>query len=888
MTKTPKITPMLRQYLEIKEQHNDAILFYRMGDFYEMFFEDAEIASKTLGITLTSRSNKGDADKVPMCGVPFHALSSYLGKMVKAGYRVAICEQVQDPKEAKGIVQREVVRIVSPGVTTDDQLLDEKANCYICALIPGKKSGKGKIFGVSFLDASTGAFLMTEFTDTPDSPTELIDIATRYQPAELLLGETTAEENAAIIHALQTVLPDLCLTTRPDHIFDQEQAHITLTEHFQTVNLAGFGCEQLTTGIRAAGALLFYIQDTQKAGLDHIQTIQAISKDDHLIIDESSRRNLELTETLIGGMRSGTLLDVLDCTTTPMGARLLKERILTPLKDRPRITMRLDAVEELLLAPRFRGQIRNLLDKVYDLERLCSRVVLGQGNARDISSLKTSFQQLPALSEVLEQFSTELFTEIRQQLDPLDDLCTLIDHAIRDDAPLSLREGRLICEGYNERLDHLIHLLRDGKQLILNLEAEEREKTGIAKLKVGFNKVFGYYFEVSRAQAGMIPDTYIRKQTLVNAERFITPELKELENEISSAQEERLDLEYRLFTEIRTHIASESRRILQTARQIARIDFLAGLAEASARYRYCKPSFNTDKEIEIREGRHPVIERSLDSGRFVANDVHLDQEGRQLLIITGPNMAGKSTVLRQTALIVLMAHLGCFVPAESASICLTDRIFTRVGAMDDLRRGQSTFMVEMNETANILNNATENSLVILDEIGRGTSTYDGLAIAWAVAEELVNKNDIGIKTLFATHYHELTDLAATHQRVQNYSIAVKEWNEKILFLHKLVKGATNRSYGIQVAALAGVPSHVIKRAHTILRNIEQGEFDHHGKPRLATQNEPAGKQKPCQLQLFAPAPDELHNLLQNINPEDLTPRQALEVLYEAYDLLNKK
>ncbi|PIE57396.1 MAG: DNA mismatch repair protein MutS [Desulfobulbus propionicus] len=886
MTTSPKITPMLRQYLEIKEQHNDAILFYRMGDFYEIFFEDAETASKVLGITLTSRSNKSDAHKVPMCGVPFHALGSYLGKMIKAGYRVAICEQVEDPKEAKGIVQREVVRVVSPGVTTDDQLLDEKTNCYICSLAFGRKSSRGMVLGISFLDASTGSFLLTEQVDQPDTHPELIDTLTRFQPAELLLSETAANDFSATIHLIQTVLPGICITTRPPHLYEQEHAHTTLIEHFNTINLAGFGCEQMTTAIQAAGALLAHTQDTQKTSLDHIQTINTINREGLLILDEASRRNLELTETLLGGTRSGTLLDILDSTTTPMGARLLKERILTPLKDTLRISRRLDAVEDLLLSPRSRDHIHTLLGQVYDLERLCSRLVLGQGNARDVIALKTSFQQLPALQETLQAFSAPLLKDIQKRLDPLEDLSELIEKAIRDDAPISLREGQLIREGYNERLDHLIYLLRDGKQLILNLEATEREKTGIAKLKVGFNKVFGYYFEVSRAQAGLVPDEYIRKQTLVNAERFITPELKELENSISSAQEERLALEYRLFTELRTHIAEQSRRILQTAHQIARIDFLTSLAVVSARYKYCKPQFNTNHTIQIKEGRHPVIERSLDSGRFVANDVLLDQQSNQLLIITGPNMAGKSTVLRQTALIVLMAHLGCFVPAESASICLTDRIFTRVGAMDNLRRGQSTFMVEMNETANILNNATKDSLVILDEIGRGTSTYDGLAIAWSVAEELVNKNNVGIKTLFATHYHELTDLALSHHRVQNYSISVREWNEKILFLHKLVKGATNRSYGIQVAALAGVPAQVIERAHAILASIERGAFDHHGKPRPVPHTQSQNR-TPCQLSLFAPQPDEVHKLLLDKAPDDLTPRQALDLLYKIHELLQK-
>ncbi len=879
-----KITPMLRQYLDIKEQHPGTILFYRMGDFYEMFFEDAHTCSRVLGITLTSRS-KDDANKVPMCGVPYHALSGYLGKMVKAGYRVAICEQVEDPRQAKGIVKRDVVRIVTPGVTTDDQLLDEKNNTFVCALF---FAGKGKTLqaaGLSFLDVSTGNFLVSEIPLAGNDVGPVIDEITRMQPAELLLPAESVVDFTGLTDTLTTLLGGLCITPHQDHFFDPATAQATLTEHFGVSNLAGFGCQDKHTGICAAGALLAYIQETQKTELSYIKKIQLLGHSGFLIIDESSRRNLELTETIIGGKRKGSLLSVLDQSSTPMGARLLRQRLLFPLQDKKQIQERLTGVEQLLASPSLRRELQEEFNSIYDLERLCSRLALGHGNARDMDAMKLSLGRLPAIKQLLTGMEPGVLSSLGQELDPIDDLYTLIHAAIREDAPVTLREGNLICEGFHDELDELIILLRDGKQLILNLEQMERERTGIAKLKVGFNKVFGYYFEVSRAQAAGIPEDYIRKQTLVNAERFITPELKELENKISTAQERRLELEYQLFIDIRQQIASQSDRLLATAAGIARIDFLVSLAEAAHRYHYTRPKITGGNTIAITEGRHPVIERSMEQGRFVPNDVLLNQEDNELLIITGPNMAGKSTVLRQTALIVLMAHIGSFVPADQAEICLVDRIFTRVGAMDDLRRGQSTFMVEMNETANILNNATENSLVILDEIGRGTSTYDGLAIAWAVAEELAEKNGRGVKTLFATHYHELTDLAKTNPRIRNYSIAVREWNDSIIFLHKLVKGGTNRSYGIQVASLAGVPDHVVKRAHEILANIEKGEFSPTGEPTIATSPTHRNTMQPCQLSLFPPKDDPLRKILQQVNPDELTPRQAHQLLYKLLDSL---
>lgn len=882
------MTPMLRQYLEIKEQYPDTILFYRMGDFYEMFFEDAQTASEVLGITLTSRSHKDDANRVPMCGVPFHALDSYLGKMVKAGFRVALCEQVENPKEAKGIVQREVVRIVSPGVTTDDQVLEAKSNCFICALVATQKRNNLESIGLAFLDISTGNFQVTEIRASTHINDKILDVFTRLEPAELLLSEKDQELLAQQLTTLCVLLPQLCITNRDSSYFDTEMSKLTLHEHFKTTNLAGFGCENMTSAIRSAGGLLRYIQETQKTSLGHIQRISALVDSGFLVIDESSRRNLELTETIIGGKREGSLISVLDKTATAMGARHLRTQLLFPLQDRERIVARLDAVENLLADGPLRETLLTALQEINDMERLCSRLVLGHGNARDIVALKQSLKQLPVVKSALSPTSQHLLQKIGDSLDGLSDLHQLISSAIRDDAPVSLREGRLIREGFHTTLDELIVLVRDGKQLILQLEEKERKRTGVNKLKVGFNKVFGYYFEISKAQLTELPDDFIRKQTLVNAERFITPELKELENKIASALEERVELEYKLFHEVRQKISDASERILHSGYQIARIDFLVSLARVARRNQYQKPKLSHDNSITIVEGRHPVIEKALESGRFVPNDVHLDQDKDELLIITGPNMAGKSTVLRQTALIVLLVHIGSFVPADSAEICLVDRIFTRVGAMDDLRRGQSTFMVEMNETANILNNATGNSLVILDEIGRGTSTYDGLAIAWAVAEELADKDGCGVKTMFATHYHELTDLASTHPRIQNYSIAVREWNDTIIFLHKLVQGAVNRSYGIQVAGLAGVPSHVVARAHEILGNIESGEFNQEGEPVISVSSTRKKREKhPCQLSLFPPQDDKIRKVLKKTNPDQLSPREALDLLYELCQLLEK-
>ena len=882
-----KITPMLRQYLEIKEQHQDAILFYRLGDFYEMFFDDAVTASKVLGITLTSRSGKDDENKIPLCGVPHHAASSYLAKLVNNGFRVAICEQVEDPKEAKGVVRREVVRVISPGVVTEEQVLDEKSNRYVAAVFLREK------WGASLLDLSTGEFLVAEYRETA----EIIDELNRLAPAELLMADQQAEAVGEIL----TQLPALCRTNRPVSIFHRENARETLLEHFHTTSLAGFGCDHLEEGICAAGALLHYIRETQKTDLAHIERLVLLERDNVLLIDDSSRRNLELVQTIIGASREGSLLATIDLTRTPMGARMLKKNLLFPRRDLAEINSRLDTVAFLVgeKAPGvtplsavaakasdfsvvkgegLRAKLRDILSGVYDLERLNSRVVLGTANGRDLTALKQSLALLPEL-QLLASLTRGILCEESHSLDLLADIFALLNRAVREDCPVTLREGKLIAPGYHQELDELVSIMTDAKKHILTLEEKERQRTGIAKLKIGFNKVFGYFIEVSKGQLANVPEDFIRKQTLVNAERFITPELKEFENKVLGAEEKRVELEYQLFCQVRDQVAAASPRIIRAASFIARVDFFTSLAEIARRYHYTRPQVDDGEEIVIREGRHPVIERSLPAGRFVPNDILLDQTGQEVLIVTGPNMAGKSTVLRQTALIVLLCQMGSFVPAAEARIGLVDRIFTRVGAMDDLRRGQSTFMVEMNETANILNNATEKSLVVLDEIGRGTSTFDGLAIAWAVTEELVNKNNKGVKTIFATHYHELTELALTHNRIKNFNIAVREWDDSIIFLHKLLPGGTSKSYGIQVAALAGVPRRVVERAHELLHNIEKGELNSEGRPRIAPGKKTKAKH-PSQLNLFAAEDDPLRNRIKQIEPDRLTPIEALHLLYE--------
>ncbi|SDO45594.1 DNA mismatch repair protein MutS [Desulforhopalus singaporensis] len=881
-----KLTPMLQQYMDIKQQHEDAILFYRMGDFYEMFFEDAVIASKILNITLTSRNKKSDPVQVPMCGIPYHAVQNYLSKLIEAGQRVAICEQVEDPADAKGIVKRDVIRIVSPGVVTDDQLLDDKSNNYICALNLREK-GKSSSCGVSFLDISTGEFLIGEYSGNGQELTDVLDQVTRLQPAELLVAQNSTSVGDTLLGEIKALLPRICITSNggdSSGLDSVPAAREMLCDHFSVVSLDGFGCATFNEGVLAAATLLDHVRKTQKTAVGHIEKLTPIETGAILHLDEASRRNLELTQTIVGASRQGSLISILDQTCTPMGARLLKNHLLFPLQQQEKIISRLDATTYFFKNSHSRKELRALLESVYDLERLNSRMTLGSGNGRDMIALKTSLSALPQILSALKNCDTSELLDIRSRFDCLTDLYDLLEQAIAEDSPVTLREGNLIKQGYNKELDELVALQRDGKKLILELENKERSATGIAKLKVGFNRVFGYFIEVSKVHSDKVPEHYIRKQTLVNAERFITAELKEFEEKVLGAQDQRVELEYNLFVAIRDRLAASSSRLLQTANLLARLDVLLNNGEVAHRYNYRRPEINGEDVIEIVEGRHPVIERMMPSGEFVPNDVYLDQKKDEVLIITGPNMAGKSTVLRQTALIVLMAQMGCYVPAESAKIGIVDRIFTRVGAMDNLRQGQSTFMVEMSETANILNNSTERSLVILDEIGRGTSTYDGLSIAWAVAENLVNKNERGVKTLFATHYHELTELAKSHSRVRNYSIGVREWRGNIIFLHKLVKGGTSRSYGIQVAALAGVPQEVVLRAKEILKDIELGKFAKttggEKNPRITSKN----RKHPDQLSLFSPPPDRIHELLDAISPDECSPMEALNTLYRLKEL----
>ena len=880
MTQPANLTPMMQQYLEIKEKNPDSILFYRMGDFYEMFFDDAEVASKILAITLTSRNNKADTARVPMCGIPYHASRTYIAKLVKAGHRVAICEQTEDPAQAKGIVKREVIQTISPGVVTDDQLLDDKSNNYVAAINRRQKAEKD-VFGLSFLDLSTGKFLVGEFVDDSENYDTVIDQLSRMMPAELLVNAGDLDGLQSLLDIIEPLLPGLCITEKDDDLFHLGSCRDILQNHFKVINLSGFGCDTMKDGLIAAGVLLDYVQEMQQAAINHIETLTPIDLESILLIDDSSRRNLELTQTIIGGTREGSLLSVIDKTCTPMGARLLKDRLLFPLQEMEEINKRLEAVNFLYKHNSLRHDLRETLTAIFDLERLNSRMVLGSGNGRDMLAMKHSLAKLPMLKELLGKCSVQQFQEIDEQFVTLTDLYELLESAVHEEPPITLRDGNLIKEGYSAELDELASILRDGKQHILNLEAKEREATGIPKLKIGYNKVYGYYLEVSKIHSDKVPEHYIRKQTLVNAERFITPDLKEYENKVVSAQDRRLDLEYRLFLDVRSTLAQASSKLLVVANLLAQIDFFTALAEIAHLHNYRRPTVDMGDEIIIEEGRHPVIEKALPSGKFVPNDISLNQERDEVIIITGPNMAGKSTVLRQTALIVLLAQMGSFVPASKAHIGIVDRIFTRVGAMDDLRRGQSTFMVEMNETANILNNATTRSLVILDEIGRGTSTFDGLAIAWAVAEHLVSKDDRGIKTLFATHYHELTELARRQDRVQNFSIAVREWNDTIIFLHKLVRGGTSRSYGIQVAGLAGVPDKVVNRAKEILRTIETGELaGSGGKKNIKNVANEEKQHKPSQLSLFQSPTDPVREYLKKLTIDDLTPRQALEVLYE--------
>ncbi len=881
---TEKNTPMMTQYLSIKAAYPDTILFYRMGDFYEMFNADAEIAAKLLEITLTSR-NKNDPAPIPMCGIPVRAKDTYIARLIEKGQKVAICEQVEDAAAAKGLVKREVVRVITPGMVLDTAILDAGSDNFVLAAHCRKDT-----WGFAWIDISTGTFRVAE-TGMGDASQfrRIIDDVLRIAPREIILPDAAAADprftpffapqvRAAISHA-------------PDGAFNARDAEAVLIDQFNTRSLRGFGCEAMPAAIGAAGALIRYVQEMQKQALPHLRGIETIRFSDYLQIDDTSCRNLELLSNIQTGTRTGTLIGVMDQTVTPMGARLLKSWIRYPVLCAETITARLDAVEEAAGRLHDRGALRACLKGVYDLERLSSRISMGQGNARDLLALKDSLNRVPELFKGLSGFKAALFSNgpaTESLLAALADVAGLIDRSIREDAPLTLTEGNLIKPGFHEALDELIDISRNGKSRLAALEAEEKSKTGINSMKIKFNKVFGYFLEVPKSQVAAVPDHYIRKQTLTNAERYITEELKTFETKILTAQERRSSLEYELFNTVRKSVLDHQQAIADTAGFIARVDGLLALAETADMNAYVRPDITNDGVIHIEEGRHPVVEKLLTGERYVPNTIHLDNSDQQVLVITGPNMAGKSTVLRQVALTVVMAQAGSFVPAQKASVSLTDKVFTRVGALDNLSQGQSTFMVEMEETANIINNATPDSLVVIDEIGRGTSTFDGLSIAWAVADFLHGIGGKGVKTLFATHYHELTELAATRERVQNFHIAVKEWNEDIIFLHKLVEGGTNRSYGIQVARLAGLPKTIIKTARTVLARVENGEHLIDAKEKAAAI--PPGA--PRQLDLFAkPDPDPILERIRGIDVEKTTPIEAISLLHqvrqEVIDFLNK-
>jgi DNA mismatch repair protein MutS len=870
-----KATPMVQQYLAIKQQYPDAILFYRMGDFYEMFFEDAKTASQILEIALTSR-NKNDEEPIPMCGVPHHAARGYIARLIEQGFKVAICEQVEDPAKAKGIVKRDVVRVITPGVVVDTEILDAGSNNFIMAL-----SSLEDRYGIAHLDISTGTFKVTESDDFE----KVADECRRIEPRETLIAES--HRGVPDIRMLVETLGETSLNFLEDKCFELESGRGRLLRQFKTHSLEGFGCEAWRAGITAAGALLHYVIETQKGELVHITGITSYSLSDFMVVDEVSRRNLELFETIWTGARRGSLLGVMDRTLTAMGARMLRAWIQYPLLDIEQIRRRLDSVEEAKENLPVRRSVRKALQDVQDLERLNARIALNRCNARDLIALKRSIERLPKTRSLLNELASPAFSQMASAWDDLSDIAALVEEAIFDDPPLTTREGGMIKPGFNKELDAIVQSSREGKVWISGLEAKEREATGINSLKVGFNKVFGYYIEVTKSHLELVPADYVRKQTLVNAERYITEDLKTYEAKVLGAEEKQAELEYELFCLVRERVAEGNRRIAMMAEIISTLDVLTALAELADQNDYVKPVVHDGDNLLLTESRHPVVEKLVSSERFVPNTVEMNGDDRQVLIITGPNMAGKSTLLRQVALLVLMAQMGSFVPAEAATIGIVDRVFTRVGALDNLAEGRSTFMVEMQETANILHGATERSLVILDEIGRGTSTFDGLSIAWAVAEYLHDWNGTGIKALFATHYHELTDLALTKSRVKNYNIAVKEWNEEVIFLRKLVEGGTNRSYGIQVARLAGVPVQVLERAKEILRNIESGELDGVGEPVLARTRKPVDKEAGVQYSLFKTSQEVVMNALRNLDPSNMTPLQALNELNSLKELIEE-
>ncbi len=873
--KSNNTTPLMEQYLRIKADYKDVILLYRMGDFYETFYDDAKTIAKTLGIALTKRAHGKSAD-VPLAGFPYHALDNHLPKLLNAGLRVAVCEQVEDPKLAKGVVKREVVEIASPGATLSEKLLDSRTNNFLVAVFVDEN-----ICGMSVADVSTGTFYISEFESR-----QLKEQLIRFQPKEVLVASGQYEK----LHAATKDTLSAIFTKRDDWIFSHEYTYQLLLDHFNTHSLKGFGCEDMEAGVIAAGAVIHYLNENYKTRLQHFTQLQVLNLTQYMVLDESTRRNLEIAEAMSSGRKEDTLLTVLDFTVCSMGARLFKQWLQQPLLDRERIEKRLNVVEELVENSNVREALREELKSVFDMERLLGKIVTGRANARDLLNLQSSLALIPGIQTILAESDLTSLKTTFEELSALNELCDAIERAIVEHPPQTIQEGGIIRKGFSPDLDELRQTAEKGKDWLIEYQQEQRRATGIATLKINYNKVFGYYLEVTNAHKDKVPDSYLRKQTLVNAERYITPELKEWEEKILGAEEKMNDMEYQIFQELRERVGAHVGEIQKNSRLVAELDCYLSLANAAVENRYKRPHVHDHTRLRIRQGRHPVVEKRLPPEEdFIANDVQLDVDQEQIWVITGPNMAGKSTFLRQVGLIVLMAQIGSFVPADEADIGIVDRIFTRVGASDNLALGESTFLVEMNETANILHNATNRSLILLDEIGRGTSTFDGLSIAWAVAEYLHNQEDIRSKTLFATHYHELTELAILYPRIKNYNVAVEEWQDQVVFLRKIVPGGTDNSYGIYVAQMAGLPLSLIERAREILSNLEANELSPTTqKPKLAKRQ--SGRRVDAnQLSLFSEqelAP--IKQALQNVDVNNLTPLQALQKLDELKKMVKEK
>ena len=868
-------TPMMQQYLDIKNQYKDCIMFYRVGDFYEMFFDDALTASKALEITLTGK-DCGQEERAPMCGVPYHAYEVYANRLIEQGYKVAICEQVEDPKQAKGLVKRDVIQIITPGTNLSTQNLKEGQNNYIMSIYAFDNA-----YGIAVADITTGEARTCQVTSQEKCKDEI----NKYQPSEIICNETLLCQDWDWDYYRERL--HITISAIDDWHFNEEQAANCLLKHFKVQSLEALGLKDRSLTVIASGALMEYLIETQKSSLEHMNRLELYAVDDYMILDSSTRRNLELTETLRDKEKRGSLLWVLDKTKTAMGARLLRTYIEQPLIRKDRIEERLDAIEQLNREAINREELREYLNPIYDLERLMTRISLKTANPRDLISFKTSLSYLPYIRQLLAGYPSGLLHQIYEDLDGLEDIHQLLEDSIIEDPPLQIKEGGIIKDGYLAHIDELKHAKTDGKQWLADLETKEREASGIKNLKIKYNKVFGYYFDVTNSYKELVPEHFIRKQTLANSERYTTEELDKLADTILGSEDKLCALEYETFCDIREKISGEIKRVQRTAHAVAMLDVMASLAYVTEQNHYIRPVMNEEGRLKIQGGRHPVVEKMIPNDLFIRNDTELDINENRIAIITGPNMAGKSTYMRQTALIVLLAQMGCYVPADQADIGIVDRIFTRVGASDDLASGQSTFMVEMSEVANILRNATVNSLLILDEIGRGTSTYDGLSIAWSVVEYISNFHRLGAKTLFATHYHELTELEGQLPGVHNYCIAVKEQGDDIVFLRKIMRGGADRSYGIQVAKLAGLPQDVIERANEILSELLD-EHDLAGKGKKVTVAKPKKKEEPKQLSFFAnPMEQEVVAEIQSLDLSNMTPMKALVYLSELQEKLTK-